>query len=614
MSLEEYIVHCWNCLGEYDALSAVWCSCSPTSPTKVCPFCLQCFCSASKEYKDKFFKNAPKELLEDLEMFNQSRGPLGETLVKAKAITNDQLLLALKHQKRTGKKLGEALLELGFIDKETLNFFLSHQKSVMQLSLKDLQIDPMLITSIGAEYCYKKAILPVSKESLPHKEILTLAMAHPSDGEAIDYVQNISGCQVVPVQSKKEEILAFLQPFISNKTSSSEATSNQKETTHHGMTILRKALSKGASDLYIEPLENEISVQMRIDGVLYKTTPIPRDLQGTIIHELKLLLKLEPFVTDRPQESRVVMKCGETKYDVIAHSLPTRFGENISLKIINRQTFLKTFDQLGLSQEEILKLRSILSANTGLIIISAPVLHGSTTTIYSILNELGKEGSRKVVSFEFESICPVPNITQVSLGKKNDEDSILKALKALSTIQPDVCVFPDPIDSAFLAKEVFKLSQSFLVVIVIESRNSLETLDKLLTLGISPQEIVNQVSLILSQRLIRQICSDCKQQGSLSERALYLMGLTPNEAKTIKEVSQGQGCNSCSHLGYKGRFALFELLLPSPDFKKVFLKNPKDKMLEKEAIKSGLITLREKALQAVREGKTTLEEFQKGNF
>jgi len=121
--LEEYIVYCWNCLGEYDALSAVWCSCNPTHPTKVCPFCLQCFCSAPKDYKDKFFQNAPKELIEDFETFSNSRGPLGEALVRAKAITSDQLLTALKYQKTSGKKLGEALVELGFIDDETLNYF-----------------------------------------------------------------------------------------------------------------------------------------------------------------------------------------------------------------------------------------------------------------------------------------------------------------------------------------------------------------------------------------------------------------------------------------------------------------------------------------------------------
>jgi len=141
-------------------------------------------------------------------------------------------------------------------------------------------------------------------------------------------------------------------------------------------------------------------------------------MQGLLTHELKLLLKLDPFVKDKPQESRVVMKSGDLKYDVIAHSLPTRYGENISLRIINRATFLKSYEELGLSNDEILHIRSVLSANTGLVLVSAPVLHGMTTTIYSIMNELSKEGGRRVVSLEFESICPVPNVSQISLGQK----------------------------------------------------------------------------------------------------------------------------------------------------------------------------------------------------
>jgi len=612
--LEEYIVYCWNCLGEYDALSAVWCSCNPTHPTKVCPFCLQCFCSAPKDYKDKFFKNAPKELIEDFEMFSQSRGPLGESLVRAKAITADQLLLALKHQKSTGRKLGEALVELGFIDQETLSYFLSQQKSVMQMSLKDLEVDPMLLTSIGADYCYEKAILPVNRESLSQKEILTLAMAQPSDGETIDYVQNVSGCQVVPVQSKKEEILAFLMPFISTKSSESLNDSVKKEITQHGLSVIRKALARGASDLYIEPLENEISVQIRIDGILYKTSPLPKDIQSLLIHEMKLLLKLDPFLKDMPQESRVVMKSGEQKYDVIAHSLPARYGENITLKIINRATFLKSYEQLGLKPEEILLLRSILSANTGLVVISAPVLHGMTTTIYSMMNEMAQEGSRRVVSLEYQSVCPVPQVTQISLGMKENAETTATALKALSTIQPEVCVFADSIDTQYLAREVFKLAQSFLVVVGLEARNSIEALDKFVELGVSPADIMGQVTLVLNQRLIRKICPDCKQVGSLSERSLYLMGLTPQEAKGVEKVCQGEGCQNCSNLGYRGRIAIYELLTFSPEFKKMFIKNPKDKNLEKEAIKSGLKTLRHKALDAVKEGITTLEEFQKGNF
>ncbi len=147
--MNEHLIQCWNCLGEFDALSAVWCSCNPNRPTKVCPFCLQCFCIAPETYHDKFWSNAPLELITDREMLTKARGPLGEALVLAHAITSDQLLLALKHQQRSGGRLGEILVELGFLTRETLEAFLELHRPVTKLSLKDTQLDPMLIASIG---------------------------------------------------------------------------------------------------------------------------------------------------------------------------------------------------------------------------------------------------------------------------------------------------------------------------------------------------------------------------------------------------------------------------------------------------------------------------------
>ncbi len=614
--MSEYAVNCWNCLGEYDALTAVWCSCNPNRPTKVCPFCLQCFCSSSQEYMDKFWRGAPPELLQDKEMLSQARAPLGEALVRAKAITADQLLAALKAQKAGGKKLGEVLVELGFVARDTLDYFLSQQKSVMQLSLREVSLDPMLIASVGARDCARFLVVPVSKEKLSSKEILSLAMARPGDGEAIDFVQNVTGCQVLPMQASSEEIRDVLAPFL--EEAPGEPASAGEEKPPPGLNLatdlLRKALARAVSDLYVEPNEQEVAVHMRIDGILYKSKPIAREYQAVLVSELKRLLRMDHAVTDRPQESRVVMRAENSRFEVIAHSLPTRFGENLSLKLINRDTFLKSFDQLGLPEEDERILRTALASRSGLVLITAPLFHGSSTTLYSVMNDLARDTRRKVMSIEVQSICPVPNVSQISLGENGQAEATLTTLKALATIQPDVCVLGDLLDSASMITQMHKFMGQMLVVATLEANRSAQAVQKLLDLGMPAPDLAQALQVVINQRLLRRICPECRQPAGLSLRALGLMGLTEEEAAGLGTVSQGQGCEACSAIGYRGRIALFETLAPSPALRKAIARRASEKVLEREAYRGETATLRTRALAAIREGLTTLEEFQKGNF
>lgn len=616
--MDEYAVNCWNCLGEYDVLSAVWCSCNPSHPTKVCPFCLQCFCHASDEYMDRFWKGAPAELIQDRDTFAGARGPLGEALIRAKAITADQLLLALKKQKQSGARLGEVLVELGFIAPDTLQHFLGQQKSVQQLSLKDVRTDPLLIASIGAEECLKRLVVPVAKETLSTKEILTLAMAHPGDGAAIDFVQNVTGCQVLPMQASEEEIRAILAPFTQSAAPATASAPSESPAQPAGagvaMELIRKALARNVSDLHIEPGEREVAVHMRIDGILYRAKPVPREQQAILTDELKRLLRLDPDIANRPQEGRVVMRSENTRFDVIAHSLPTRFGENLSLKLINRDTFLKSFEQLGLPPEDQLHLRGALGAASGFVLVSAPLFHGCTTTLYAVMAELAKDTRRKVMSIEAHNICPIPEISQVSVGSGGGDGATMTTLKALGTIQPDVLVLGDLLDSASMAAQVQRFMGQMLTVSTLESGRTLQAVTRLLDLGMGASELSQSLQAVLNQRLVRQVCPDCAKETTLSLRSLTMMGLTEAEAAQMGPVRQGQGCEACSGLGYKGRLALFETLVPTPGFRKALAKKAGEKVLEKEAFRGGQGTLRARAIEAIQQGLTTLEEFQKGNF
>lgn len=611
--MAEYLVRCWNCLGEYDALSAVWCSCNPNRPTKVCPFCLQCFCNAPEEFHEAFWAGAPESLKTDREMLASARGPLGEALIRAKVITSEQLLQALKLQSREGGRLGEILVALGHLTQETLDAFLASQRSVTQVSLRDSPPDPMLVSAVGPEECRRRMVVPISRETLSGRHLLTLAMANPSDGETVEFVQNATGCQVLALQASREEIAAFLAPFQEAPPAPAPA-SDPAPAARLATDLIRKAISRGASDLYVEPREDEVSIHLRIDGLLYKAKPVGRDLKEVLTLELKKLLRMDAAVKDRPQSSRVVMRSGDQRYEVIAHSLPARSGENLSLKIINRDTFLKSYDQLGIPAEDQRLLRAALSAQRGLILLSAPLFHGCTTTLYAVMNDLASEGSRKIVSIEAQSVCPVPNVSQISLGDSHDAEATVTTMKALSSIQPDVCVVADLLDSGAMAAQVQKLMGQVLVVATLEATGAVKALLQVLAAGIAPQDLSQSLLLVLNQRLIRRNCPSCSTEVELSENTLRMMGLGEEEAREISRCHQGQGCPECSGIGYRGRLALFEVLSPTPAFRKALAKGPAEKTLEREALKSGMVPLRQRALEAIQKGLTGPEEFRKESF
>ncbi len=615
--MAEYIIRCWNCMGEYDALSAVWCSCNPNKPTKVCPFCLQCFCKAPDEYHAAFWASAPEELLRDREMLVKARGPLGEALIRANVITSEQLLFALKRQKDTGEKLGEALVDMGLLTHDILESFLSNQRSMPRISLKDKPPDPMLIASIGAEKCRELSVIPISRERLGDRVMLTLAMADPSDGDTIERLQESTGAQILAAQASKDEIERYLAPFLAPSPAGAEKAAVEQNTGFNprmATELIREALSRGASDLYIEPTAEQVTVRLRIDGILYRAKPIAMAYRALLTQELKRLFRLDITSTGRPQEGRAVLRSGDRRFDVIAMILPTAFGENLSLQLINRDTFFKNYNELGLFSAEQVAFRAALSAQRGLILLAAPLFHGLTTTVYAVLKDLGSAEERKVMSVESHSICPVPGVTQVSLGENNDEADATTTMKAISLNHPGVCLIADMQNHPSMVPQTAALAAQMLVVLSLEANDCVQAVMHLMEAGFPREKLSIHLKLVLSQRLVRKICPDCARTIEVSDHTARSFGLTAVEALSLTGVKEGEGCKTCSMIGYKGRQALFELLSPSPAFRKALARGVTRQTLFKHAVKGGMVPMRRRALKAVHQGLTTLEEFNKESF
>jgi len=238
----EYTTQCWSCLGEFDAAAAVWCTCSSRTPTKLCPFCIHCFCQADPEYQENFWQRAPEELKEEREILNGASGTIGESLIRSNLLNTDQLVAALRWQQGHGGTLEQALIDLSFVSRDNLDVVsYGHSQSGASVDLSKQLVDASLATAISIDLCYRKRILPISKEEIGGKQVLTLAMAGPTDVETIDQIQSLTNCRIIPMSASEQEILDRLADLFPKEVESCRAQEAAAPAARAGPAVARAA-------------------------------------------------------------------------------------------------------------------------------------------------------------------------------------------------------------------------------------------------------------------------------------------------------------------------------------------------------------------------------------
>ncbi len=526
MPVETFPTTCWNCLGEFDALNAVWCSDDPKNPTKLCPFCFRCFCAASEKYKEEFWSKAPQKMQDELATLHKSKDRLGDVLIRTKKLTTPQLLEALVEQKNTGKRLGEILVDRGFVKADDV-----------AVALRTQGVTPLMDT-MGIAY----ASNPVWERSNPDA--------------IIDY-------------------------------------------------ILHLAARKGASDVQIEPKEDAVSVKYRIDGFFFRVDPIPKPFLPALTQKMLELFRLDPAGEKRPQKNRITLRLADVDYDLIIQTLPTPQGLSATVKLVNRATFLKDLTTLGLHIEERVRLMEELRNSFGLVLVTAPVFNGANTTAYAIMNFLTR-GQRDVVSLESYIRWPVEGVRQVEV--EGDGAQMEQTLRSIVAVRPEAIVLSSVPDRA-TAMLITQLAGSVLVVAETPAATSAQAATAFLQMGVPAQALSGALAAVTCQRLVRQICRICRQQVEApAPQTLAHHGIGPEEAQTLK-FFRGVGCPSCNRVGYRGRRAIFEVMGGSPEVRAGVQNGMSAPEIEAIAVGSGMVTMRERCLELVREGVTTFDEF-----
>ncbi len=550
---------------------------------------------------------------------------LGELLVKENLIGIDQLEKAKKEQKGNGGRLSSALVKLGYIDDKQLADFLARQYNIPAVDLDAFIIDPDVIKMVPKKICEKYKIIPVSKAG----DTLVLAMADPSNVYIKDDLFHITRCKITAVVAPEHSIeIAIDRYYTSSAKFESIMTEMEKETTSVDIeagtqsivlnetddspvvkfvnVILNEAIKRKASDIHIEPYEKNFRVRMRVDGSLYEQIQPPTGIATAIASRIKVMSKLDISEKRRPQDGRLKIRTRDNKeVDFRVSILPTLFGEKVVLRILDKSNLQLDLTRLGFEEDDLVKFQGALHQPNGIILITGPTGSGKTTTIYSALAELNTPDvnistAEDPVEFNLEGI------NQVQVNKEIDL-TFATALRSFLRQDPDIIMVGEIRDYE-TAEIAFKAALTgHLVVSTLHTNDAPATINRLVNMGVEPFLVTSAVNIVVAQRLVKKICTYCKNTFHVDTQTLLDIGFKEDEVGTF-EIMKGDGCERCNETGYSGRISIYEILQFNDELKTLIFQKADPLLLKASAMKNGMKTLRRSALNKVKAGITTIEE------
>ncbi|MDQ7787717.1 MAG: ATPase, T2SS/T4P/T4SS family, partial [Thermodesulfovibrionales bacterium] len=376
--------------------------------------------------------------------------------------------------------------------------------------------------------------------------------------------------------------------------------------------ILINAIKGGASDIHIEPYETALRVRYRVDGVLFNAMNLPLKIKNPITSRLKIMSKLDIAERRLPQDGRIKLRLGKKKeIDFRVSVLPCLFGEKTVLRILDKSNLQVDLTKLGFEEESLKRFLDVLDKPYGMILVTGPTGSGKTTTLYSALSYLNKPGinimtAEDPVEYNFLGMNQVQVREEIGL-------TFASALRAFLRQSPDIILVGEIRDFETAEIAVKAALTGHLVLSTLHTNDAPSSISRLLNMGIEPFLVSASVILIAAQRLARKICLQCKQEEKVPMQALVQVGFSEEEAETVKAY-KGKGCPTCNNSGYKGRIALYEVMLIGPEIKEMVLEGASADELKKTAMRMGMKTLRQSGLSKVKEGTTSLEEVMRVTF
>ncbi|MBW2498001.1 MAG: type IV-A pilus assembly ATPase PilB [Deltaproteobacteria bacterium] len=555
---------------------------------------------------------------------------IGELLVKENLLSAEQLLKAREEAATKGRRLGAQITELGFLDENDLTEFVAKQYGVPSINLEDFAIESDVIALIPEEVANKHNVVPVNRAG----STLILATADPSNIFALDDIKFLTGYNIQPVVASEEAIRQAIESYYAEPEEdlldevmadfddegidfvSGEEEDDSKSLAKEAEDapvvklvnlILTDAIKKTASDIHVEPYEKSFRVRYRIDGVLYEVMKPPLKLKNAIISRIKIMSELDIAERRLPQDGRIKLKLGKGReMDFRVSVLPTLFGEKVVLRLLDKSNLQLDMTKLGFETEQLEDFKESIHQPFGMVLVTGPTGSGKTTTLYSALSELNQTS---------ENLSTAEDPVEFNLGGINQvqmhEDiglNFAAALRSFLRQDPDIIMVGEIRDFETAEIAVKAALTGHMVLSTLHTNDAPSTINRLLNMGIEPFLVASAVNCIVAQRLARRICPECVgDDPEVTSEQLLDAGLSEEEAKSYKPV-KGMGCGNCSDTGFKGRAALYEVMVMTDQLKEFVLNGASSAEIKREAIRGGMVTLRRSALNKLLEKTTTLSE------
>jgi type IV pilus assembly protein PilB len=557
--------------------------------------------------------------------------PLGQLLKEMELVTEGHIQEALIVQRKKGGVIGEILVELGYVSKEEILLALAAQMGMEVVDLDEMEIPPAVIAKVPPTMAKNYNVVPIKFEN----GVLTVAMSNPHDVNVRDDLRANLHCEVQGAVASEEGVARALEKYYAHGQQDlgsvlgelgsgddllfQEPKGGGKKGGAYNVDdlvnsapvvkllnlILSTAIKAQASDIHFEPFETEFKCRYRVDGVLYEMESPPLQLANAIVSRVKVLSNLDISEQRLPQDGRILLSVSGRPVDLRVSTLPTIFGESVVMRVLDRSVVKLDLDNIGLREEEMKLVKNLINLPHGIIIVTGPTGSGKTTTLYSALN-YANDVRWKIITTEDPVEYDLDGIVQCQVNE-DIQVTYSALLRSILRQDPDTLLVGEvrDLDTAQIAIEAALTGH--LVFSTLHTNDAPSAITRMLDLGVEPFLICASMEAIVAQRLVRRICSQCKESIVPTEEMLMEIGLTPGDVKG-KKFCFGRGCAKCNNTGYKGRQAIFEIMLLTERMKEQIMKAASTEQLRHSAREQGMRTLRESGLLAIFDGHTTIEE------
>jgi type IV pilus assembly protein PilB len=531
-------------------------------------------------------------------MVTVQRKLLGESLVEKGLITAEQLRQAEIEAKADAKSLRNILAKKGLISDEDLTVFLSHEFDLPFIDLTNYLIEPEIIDLVPEDLARKHLFIPILKIG----NDLTVAMVDPSDVFAVDELRMKTGLNIEPavatetglkkaieqhygVKGTLEEVIGSLdrekleiKPGQETELKKLQGIAEEPPVIKLVNIMIIEAVHQRASDIHIEPEEDKLKIRFRIDGLLHERTGPPKYLQSAVISRIKVMAVLDISERRIPQDGRIRMKMEGHEIDIRVSCVPTIYGENVVLRLLDKSQIILELKQLGFSSSTLTQYKKLISFPHGIILVCGPTGSGKTSTLYTSLNTINSE-DKNIITIEDPIEYYLTGIRQMQVNPKIGL-GFAEALPAVLRQDPDVIMVGEIRNSETAKAAVQAALTGHLVFSTLHTNDAPSAITRLVDMGIEPFLISSSVIGVLSQRLVRTICAECK----------------------------GKGCKNCFQTGFRGRIGIFELMVPDEKIRESISAKASSDQIRKAAIEAGMQLLHEDGQKKINEGITTKEE------